>query len=61
MSFHPHVPFTTLYWELLLRHEERLSPNQRMRMQLKNLARLTQADRVAIREQAEQTRQKCLN
>jgi deoxyribodipyrimidine photolyase-related protein len=47
-------PFTTLYWDFLLRHEKLLAKNQRMTMQLKNLARLTAADRLAIREQAGQ-------
>lgn len=33
-------PFTTLYWDFLLRHEELLAKNQRMSLQVKNLARL---------------------
>jgi deoxyribodipyrimidine photolyase-related protein len=49
-------PFTTLYWDFLLRHEKRLARNQRMAMQLKNLARLTEADRLVIREHAGQIR-----
>jgi len=47
-------PFTTLYWDFLLRHEKLLAKNRRMTMQLKNLARLTAADRLAIRECAGQ-------
>lgn len=54
-------PFTILYWEFLLRHEKRLARNQRMAMQLKNLSRLTEADRLAIHEQAGQIRQQCLS
>jgi deoxyribodipyrimidine photolyase-related protein len=45
-------PFTTLYWDFLIRHEERLAGNQRMTMQLKNLRRLDDATRAAIRERA---------
>lgn len=47
-------PFTTLYWDFLMRHEKFLARNQRMAMQLKNLARLTEADRLAIRDHAGQ-------
>ena len=54
-------PFTILYWEFLLRHEKRLARNQRMAMQLKNLSRLTEADRLSIRERAEQIRHQCLS
>ncbi len=45
-------PFTTLYWDFLLRHERVLSANQRMALQVKNLARLKPADIDAIRAQA---------
>jgi deoxyribodipyrimidine photolyase-related protein len=45
-------PVTTLYWDFLMRHEDRLAKNPRMVMQVKNLRRLTDADRAAIREQA---------
>lgn len=47
-------PFTTLYWDFLLRHEPMLQGNQRMRMQLKNLERLSPEQRQAIAEQANQ-------
>lgn len=50
-------PFTTLYWDFLLRHEERLKRNMRMTMQLKNLGRLDATERGKIRAQAEQVRQ----
>lgn len=49
-------PFTTLYWDFLLRHEERLRGNMRMTMQLKNLARLGIEEREAIQYQAQQVR-----
>jgi deoxyribodipyrimidine photolyase-related protein len=45
-------PFTTLYWDFLLRHEQSLARNQRMTMQLKNLARLDATRRKAIGNQA---------
>ena len=49
-------PFTTLYWDFLLRHEPMLRKNQRMAMQLRNLARLDAARRKAIQEQAAEIR-----
>jgi deoxyribodipyrimidine photolyase-related protein len=52
-------PFTTLYWDFLLRHEKLLSKNQRMAMQLKNLARLNEEEKKAIRMQAEDVKCQC--
>ena len=52
-------PFTTLYWDFLLRHEKFLAKNQRMAMQLKNLARLDAPKRKAIQQQAKQCRAAC--
>jgi deoxyribodipyrimidine photolyase-related protein len=52
-------PFTTLYWDFLLRHEKFLAKNQRMAMQLKNLARLDAPKRKAIQQQATQFRATC--
>ena len=49
-------PFTTLYWDFLIRHEALLQPNARMAMQLKNLARLDAPARDAIQQQAVQHR-----
>ena len=46
-------PFTTLYWDYLMRHEGKLSKNQRMSLQVRNLKRLSEERKVAIREQAE--------
>ena len=49
-------PFTTLYWDFLLRHRDRLAGNLRMTMQLRNLERLS-ADRIeAIQAQAQTVR-----
>jgi deoxyribodipyrimidine photolyase-related protein len=45
-------PFTTLYWDFLLRHEATLSNNPRMAMQLKNIVRLSPEQRSAIAQQA---------
>jgi deoxyribodipyrimidine photolyase-related protein len=45
-------PFTTLYWDFLLRHESVLEAVPRMTMQLKNLARLDEPARAAITQQA---------
>jgi len=49
-------PFTTLYWDFLLRHETLLGKNQRMALQLKNLIRLTPTDRSSIQAQADALR-----
>ena len=45
-------PYTTLYWDFLLRHEATLAQNPRMVMQVKNLKRLDEGQRQAIRLQA---------
>ena len=45
-------PFTTLYWDFLLQHEPAMRKNQRMSMQVRNLARLDDPKRNAIRAQA---------
>ncbi len=42
-------PFTVLYWGFLDRHEERLSNNHRMQLQLKNLRRKSPSERKTIR------------
>ncbi|MGQ0801532.1 MAG: cryptochrome/photolyase family protein [Pseudomarimonas sp.] len=45
-------PFTTLYWDFLLRHQTALAGNQRMAMQVRNLERLSDQQRAAIQAQA---------
>jgi deoxyribodipyrimidine photolyase-related protein len=45
-------PFTTLYWDFLMRHEAMLASNPRMALQVKNVARLTPAQRQAVQERA---------
>ncbi|MCU7374369.1 cryptochrome/photolyase family protein [Paucibacter sp. O1-1] len=49
-------PYTSLYWDFLLRHEGWLAEQPRMQMQLRNLARLDAAQRQAIRAHAEALR-----
>jgi deoxyribodipyrimidine photolyase-related protein len=49
-------PFTTLYWDYLNRHADSLAKNPRMLMQLKNLNRLTPAQKDAIAAKAQQHR-----
>jgi len=49
-------PFTTLYWDFLMRHETMLAKNQRMALQVKNVARLKLADRMAIQTRANEIR-----
>jgi deoxyribodipyrimidine photolyase-related protein len=51
-------PFTTLYWDFLARHEASLAKNQRMGMQLRNLARLDAPQRAAIAAQATALRER---
>lgn len=45
-------PFNFLYWDFIARHEARFSSNVRMAMPLRNLKRMDQAKREAIRTQA---------
>ena len=49
-------PFTVLYWDFLMRHEERFARHPRLMMQVRNLARLDAAQREAIAAQAAQIR-----
>jgi len=51
-------PFTTLYWDYLNTHADTLAKNPRMLMQLKNLNRLSDDNRLAIADQARQHRAK---
>jgi deoxyribodipyrimidine photolyase-related protein len=50
-------PFTTLYWDFLLRHETRFASHPRLALQVRNLARLDEAERHAIQTQAQALRQ----
>lgn len=45
-------PYTTLYWDYLLRHETKLRKNQRMSLQVRNLDRISTEEKDAIRERA---------
>jgi deoxyribodipyrimidine photolyase-related protein len=45
-------PFTTLYWDFLMRHEAALASNPRMALQVKNVARLTDGQKQAVSERA---------
>jgi deoxyribodipyrimidine photolyase-related protein len=54
-------PFTTLYWNFLLQHEPILRKNRRLAMQVRNLARLDNARRKAIQEQAAKIRMQPAN
>lgn len=47
-------PFTALYWSFLERHAALLEGNQRMTMPLRAMQRKSPAERVALRERAEQ-------
>jgi deoxyribodipyrimidine photolyase-related protein len=49
-------PYTTLYWDFLMRHETRLAKNPRMALQVKNLARLDTSARQAVRQRADDIR-----
>ncbi|MFZ9071222.1 MAG: cryptochrome/photolyase family protein, partial [Burkholderiaceae bacterium] len=49
-------PFTTLYWDFLIRHKDRLAKNPRMVMQIKNVNRLDQATQGQISLQANEHR-----
>jgi deoxyribodipyrimidine photolyase-related protein len=49
-------PFTTLYWDFLIRHRDRLDGNRRMTMQLRNADRLSPERREAITALADRVR-----
>lgn len=49
-------PFTTLYWDFLRRHQERLKGNNRLRLQLNNLKKKSAEDLARIEETAKSLR-----
>ena len=49
-------PYTTLYWDFLMRHESLLAKNARMALQVKNVSRLTDPQRQAVMLRAEAIR-----
>jgi deoxyribodipyrimidine photolyase-related protein len=51
-------PFTTLYWDFLMRHETMLAGNPRMIMQVKNLQRIPEAKKKLIQIGAEAVRER---
>lgn len=51
-------PFTTLYWDFLIRHQDQLGSNPRMGMQFKNLASITPELRAEIRSKADSHRER---
>jgi deoxyribodipyrimidine photolyase-related protein len=50
-------PYTTLYWDFLMRHEKLLASNARMALLVRNMARLSQAEREAVAQRADAIRQ----
>jgi deoxyribodipyrimidine photolyase-related protein len=50
-------PFTTLYWDFLLRHETQLTTHPRMVMQVRNLGRIGVEERERIARQAQALRE----
>lgn len=49
-------PFTTLYWDFLMRHEATFENHPRLGQQVRNLRQLSDAERAAIRQQAARLR-----
>jgi deoxyribodipyrimidine photolyase-related protein len=45
-------PFTTLYWDFLMRHETRFATHPRMAQQVKNMTRLSAAQRRSVADRA---------
>ena len=50
-------PYTTLYWDFLLRHEARFAAHPRMALQVKNVLRLAPAEREAVTRRAAAVRE----
>ena len=49
-------PYTTLYWDFLMRHQPLLSKNARMALQVKNVDRMTDSQRQAVVQRADAIR-----
>ena len=49
-------PYTTLYWDFLMRHESMLAKNPRMALQVKNVARMTGSQKQAVTVRADAIR-----
>ena len=45
-------PYTTLYWDFLMRHEALLAKNPRMALQVKNLVRMSEPQRHSVAQRA---------
>ncbi len=51
-------PYTTLYWDFMARHRERLAGNRRMRMPLRHLERLDGGELELIRARGRELRER---
>jgi len=51
-------PFTTFYWDFLIRHRERFRANRRMAMMLRHVDRMDASERRTIRHAAANLRRK---
>lgn len=51
-------PFTTLYWDFVMKHKELLSQNMRTRFQVRNMERFSEEHKNEIRERAVEIRAK---
>ncbi len=49
-------PYTTLYWDFLMRHQSSLEKNPRIALQVRNLARMDVAERELVTQRAEAIR-----
>ena len=49
-------PFTTLYWDFLVRHQARLARNPLMALQVKNLLRVSPEEQAAVQQRAQALR-----
>ena len=49
-------PYTTLYWDFLLRHDVQLAGDPRMALQIRNARALAPNEQVAIRARADEMR-----